>query len=35
MDFYYAWSIEFMATRKERLTGDTVWDATWQEIEWV
>ncbi len=35
LDFYYAWSIEFMAARKERLTRDPVWDAIWQDIERV
>lgn len=35
LDFYYARSIEFMAAGKKRLTRDTVWDATWQDIELV
>ena len=30
---YYAWSKEFMEAGKERLTRDTVRDATRQEIE--
>ena len=30
---YYAWTKEFMEAGKERLTRDSVHDATWQEIE--
>ncbi len=26
LDFSYAWSIEFMAARKQRLTRGTAWD---------
>ena len=33
LDFYYTWSIEFMAARNERRTRETVWNATWQNIE--